>query len=45
MEASLAKAMFTGLILDLLATGNRRRLTRSLEVALARLEALVESRR
>ena len=45
VEASLAKALFTGLILDLLATGNRRRLTRSLEVALARLEALVESRR
>jgi AcrR family transcriptional regulator len=45
VEASLAKALFTGLILDLLATGNRRRLTRSLEVALTRLEALVESRR
>jgi AcrR family transcriptional regulator len=38
IEASLAKAMFTGLVVDLLATGQRARLTRSLEVGLARLE-------
>ncbi len=41
VEASLAKAMFTGLILDLLATGQRRRLTASLEIALRRLEDLI----
>ena len=28
VEASLVKAMFTGLVVDLIATGNRRRLTR-----------------
>jgi AcrR family transcriptional regulator len=38
VEASLVKAMFTGLVVDLLATGERRRLTRALEVGLARLE-------
>ena len=41
VEASLVKAMFTGLVVDLLATGERRRLTRALEVALARLEQVV----
>lgn len=41
IEASLAKAMFTGLVVDLLATGNKARLTRSLEVGLARLEQVV----
>jgi AcrR family transcriptional regulator len=41
VEASLAKAMFTGLIVDLLATGERRRLSAALEVGLARLERLV----
>ncbi|MGH9271205.1 MAG: TetR/AcrR family transcriptional regulator [Ilumatobacteraceae bacterium] len=40
VEASLAKAMFTGLIVDLLATGHRRRLGHALEVGLARLEAV-----
>jgi AcrR family transcriptional regulator len=40
IEASLAKAMFTGLVVDLLATGQRARLTRALEVGLARLEQL-----
>jgi hypothetical protein len=40
-EASVVKAVFTGLVLDLLATGERRRLTRSLELALTRLESLV----
>jgi AcrR family transcriptional regulator len=42
-EASLAKAMFTGLVVDLLATGHRRRLTDALEVGLARLDAVVHS--
>jgi AcrR family transcriptional regulator len=41
VEASLVKAMFTGLVIDLLATGERRRLTRALEVGLARLEQMV----
>ncbi|MDJ0769388.1 MAG: TetR/AcrR family transcriptional regulator [Ilumatobacter sp.] len=43
IEASLAKAMFTGLVVDLLASGNKARLTRSLEVGLARLEQVVWS--
>jgi AcrR family transcriptional regulator len=38
IEASLAKAMFTGLVVDLLATGHRARLTRALELGLERLE-------
>jgi AcrR family transcriptional regulator len=38
VEASLAKAMFTGLVVDLLATGHRSRLSRALEIGLARLE-------
>jgi AcrR family transcriptional regulator len=37
-EASLLKATFTGLTLDLLATGDRTRLTRSLERALERFD-------
>jgi AcrR family transcriptional regulator len=40
IEASLAKAMFTGLVVDLLATGHRARLSRALELGLARLEQL-----
>ena len=43
IEASLAKAMFTGLVVDLLATGQKARLTRSLEVGLARLEQAVRA--
>jgi AcrR family transcriptional regulator len=43
IEASLAKAMFTGLVVDLLATGQRARLSRALEVGLARLEQVVWS--
>src|SRR5580658_9867287 len=37
-EASLVKATFTGLVLDLLATGHRKRLTAALECTLTRLE-------
>jgi AcrR family transcriptional regulator len=37
LEAPLVKAMFTGLVVDLLATGERRRLTASLERGVARL--------
>ena len=45
-EATLAKAMYTGLVLDLIATGDRRRLTKALEEALGRLDrAIAESRR
>ncbi len=43
VEASLAKAMFTGLVIDLIATGDRRRLGRALGVGLRRLERLVAS--
>lgn len=43
VEASLAKAMFTGIVVDLLATGQRSRLTRALELGLARLEHVVWS--
>lgn len=43
IEASLTKAMFTGLVIDLLASGQRARLTRSLEVGLARLEQITWS--
>src|SRR6202167_692306 len=39
-EASLVKATFTGLVLDLLATGHRKRLTEALEFALSRREDL-----
>jgi AcrR family transcriptional regulator len=39
-EASLAKATFTGLVLDLLATGHRKRLTDALECSLSRLDDL-----
>jgi AcrR family transcriptional regulator len=38
VEASILKATFTGLVVDLLATGEGRRLTRSLEAGVARLE-------
>ncbi len=43
VEASLAKAMFTGLVIDLLATGQKTRLTRSLEAGLVRLDGVVAS--
>ena len=42
-EASLMKAMFTGLMVDLMATGDRVRLTRALEVGLARVEAILDA--
>jgi AcrR family transcriptional regulator len=38
VEASLIKAMFTGLVMDLFATGDKRRLTQGLEVWLSRLQ-------
>jgi len=43
IEASLAKAMFTGLVVDLLATGQRARLSKALELGLERLEQLERS--
>jgi len=42
-EASLVKATFTGLVLDLLATGHRKRLTDALECTLSRLDDLTEN--
>ena len=42
-EASLVKATFTGLVLDLLATGHRKRLTDALECALSRLDDLTQT--
>lgn len=42
LEASLIKAVFTGLLVDLMATGDRPRLTRALELSLQRTEALIE---
>ena len=44
-EASLVKATFTGLVLDLLATGHRKRLTDALECALSRLDGLRQTPR
>lgn len=41
IEASIAKATFTGLVVDLLATGERRRLTGALDVALERLDRVI----
>ncbi len=41
IEASIVKAIFTGLVLDLIASGDRTRLSAALEVALARLESRV----
>lgn len=43
LEASLAKATFTGLVVDLLATGDRRRVTRAFDVFADRLAAAVEA--
>src|SRR5262249_18767381 len=43
VEASLVKAMFTGLVVDLLATADRRRLGLALDTGLERLEKLVTS--
>jgi AcrR family transcriptional regulator len=37
LEASLIKATFTGLVMDLFATGDKRRLTKALESWLSRL--------
>lgn len=37
-EASLAKATFTGLVMDLFATGDRQRLTRAMDDFLQRLD-------
>lgn len=41
VEASLAKAAFTGIVVDLLATGQRARLTRTLDAGLERLEQVI----
>ena len=45
-EASLIKATFTGLVMDLFATGDRKRLTRAMNVFLIRLaETVATSKR
>ncbi len=44
-EASIQKAIFTGLIIDLVASGDRKRLGAALEVSLQRLEALIAAAR
>jgi AcrR family transcriptional regulator len=43
LEASLLKAMFTGIVVDLLATGERRRLGAALELGLTRLTSLLDA--
>jgi AcrR family transcriptional regulator len=43
LEASLMKATFTGLIVDLLATGDKRRLTQALTVYLSRVSAFISA--
>lgn len=42
-EATLAKAVFTGLVVDLIATGQKTRLTRALEIHLAHLDQVVRA--
>lgn len=41
IEATLANAVFNGLVLDLVASGQKSRLTRSMETHLARLEQVI----
>lgn len=43
VEATLIKAMFTGLVVDLIATGQKARLTEALEIGLARLERVLDA--
>ncbi|MFN8022466.1 MAG: TetR/AcrR family transcriptional regulator [Acidimicrobiales bacterium] len=43
VEASLSKAMFSGLVMDLLATGDRKRLTVALDTWLGRLSQRIRS--
>lgn len=45
LEASIAKATFGGLIMDLLATGEKRRVTAALDVWLDRLEIEIKAAR
>ncbi len=42
-EASLIKATFTGLVMDLFASGDRKRLTRAMDIFLLRLTETVAS--
>ncbi len=44
-EASLAKATFTGLVMDLFASGDRQRLTKAMEDFLKRLERTINEPR
>jgi len=45
LEATLAKATFTGLVMDLFASGDRRRLKRMFDEFALRLERVVEEQR
>ena len=45
MEASLAKATFTGIVMDLVATGDRKRITASFNEFISRLARSVASQR
>ena len=45
LEASLAKATFTGLVMDLFATGDHRRLNKVFAVFVDRLAAVVDAGR
>lgn len=41
LEASITKALFTGMVIDLIATGDRKRLNAAMEQALQRLDRVV----
>lgn len=43
VEATLAKAVYTGLVVDFIATGQKARLTRALDAHLAHLERVVQA--
>lgn len=43
LEAGLTKAMFSGLIMDLIATGERKRLTAACEIWLDRLSQIIRT--
>ncbi len=43
IEASIVKATFTGLVVDLMASGDHKRLTKALELSLSRLAERIEA--
>jgi hypothetical protein len=42
-EASLVKATFTGLVMDLFATGDKRRLAKAFDMFLERLQRFIDT--